>query len=40
MHFQPRPLDLTEDDLLKLLEDGVKEGVFSNKFREELKKIL
>ena len=39
-YFQPRPLDLTEDELLKLLADSVKEGVFSNKFREELKKIL
>lgn len=36
-HFQPRPLDLTEDELLKLLMDGINEGVFSKAFREKLK---
>ncbi|WP_144555458.1 hypothetical protein [Bacillus sp. X1(2014)] len=39
-HFQPRPLDLTERELLELLKDGVNKGVFSNKFKEELKNIL
>ncbi|ALC91470.1 hypothetical protein AM500_18000 [Bacillus sp. FJAT-18017] len=38
--FQPRPLDLTEEELLKVLEDGVANGVFSTSFRENLKKIL
>jgi hypothetical protein len=39
-HFQPRPLDLTEDELLELLKDCVNKGVFSNKFRENLKNNL
>jgi hypothetical protein len=38
--FQPRPLDITEDELLELFTDGVKEGVFSKEFRENLKKVL
>lgn len=39
-HFQPRPLDLTEEELLELLLDGVNKGVFSNNFRKVLKNIL
>lgn len=39
-YFQLRPLDLTEDELLKLLEAGVNKGVFSKRFREKLKEIL
>ncbi|MGF6950096.1 hypothetical protein QF028_002601 [Neobacillus sp. B4I6] len=38
--FIPRPLDLTEEELLELLKDGVNKGVFSKEFRENLKKIL
>lgn len=38
--FQPRPLDLTEKELLLLLKAGVKKGVFSQNFREKLKEIL
>ncbi|WHZ04956.1 hypothetical protein QNH48_10180 [Neobacillus sp. YX16] len=38
--FIPRPLDLTEEELLELLKDGVNKGVFSNKFRKSLKNIL
>jgi hypothetical protein len=36
----PRPLDLTEDELIELLKDGVNKGVFTNKFSERLKNIL
>jgi hypothetical protein len=39
-HFQPRPLDLTEDELLELLKDGVREGVFSEAFKANLKTFL
>ncbi|MFD0824340.1 hypothetical protein ACT8ZR_01545 [Neobacillus sp. M.A.Huq-85] len=39
-YFQPRPLDLTEDELFDLLKDGVNKGVFSEKFRENLKEVL
>jgi hypothetical protein len=38
--FIPRPLDLTEDELLLLLKDGLDKGVFSTKFRGNLKKFL
>lgn len=40
LRFQLRPLDLTEEELLELLKDGVKEGVFSDDFRHKLKKVL
>jgi hypothetical protein len=39
-HFQPRPLDLTEEELLELLKDGVNKEVFSKEFRESLKEVL
>ncbi|MEH7748248.1 hypothetical protein V7659_25025 [Neobacillus drentensis] len=39
-YFQPRPLDLTEDELFDLLKDGIDNGVFSEKFRGNLKKYL
>jgi hypothetical protein len=39
-YFLPRPLDLTEDDLLNLLKDGVNNEVFSSNFKENLKNIL
>ncbi|NYE08983.1 hypothetical protein F4694_005840 [Bacillus niacini] len=39
-HFQLRPLDLTEEELLELLKDGVNKGVFTSDFRKKLKEIL
>jgi CRISPR/Cas system-associated protein Cas5 (RAMP superfamily) len=39
-YFQPRPLDLTETELFELLKDGFNNGVFSDKFRGDLKKFL
>lgn len=38
--FIPRPLDLTEEELLELLKDGLNQGVFSNTFKENFKKLL
>ncbi|WP_043932495.1 hypothetical protein [Bacillus sp. EB01] len=38
--FQLRPLDLTEEELLIVLKDGISKGVFSDEFRENLKKVL
>ncbi|MDZ5472690.1 hypothetical protein SM124_13205 [Bacillus sp. 31A1R] len=38
--FQLRPLDLTEEELLLLFKDGLKEGVFSSEFRAKLKEQL
>ena len=35
-----RPLDLPEDDLLELIEKAIKEKLFSDKFINELKRIL
>lgn len=40
VYFQPRPLDITEDEFLELLKDGINKGVFTNKFIENLKNIL
>jgi hypothetical protein len=39
-YFQPRPLDLTEDELFELLVDGMREEVFSEKFKANLKMVL
>ncbi|PLR95751.1 hypothetical protein [Bacillus sp. T33-2] len=39
-HFQLRPLDLTEEELLEVFKDGLAKDVFSSRFREELKKLL
>jgi hypothetical protein len=39
-HFQPRPLDLTEGELLELLKDGMRQGVFSESFKKNLKTYL
>lgn len=36
----PRPLDLTERDLLALLRDAVAQGVFSKRFKSSLKRLL
>jgi hypothetical protein len=36
----PRPLDATEDQLLKLLRDSLRGGVFSEQFRRELRTLL
>jgi hypothetical protein len=35
-----RPLDLTEEELLKLFEDGLAKGVFTESFRTQLKTML
>jgi len=39
-HFQLRPLDLPEEELLVLLKKGLDNGVFSEEFRERLKEVL
>lgn len=36
----PRPLDLTEDALLTLLEKALREGVFSEQFLAKLRAML
>ena len=36
----PRPLDATEDQLLALLKNALLEGVFSERFLAELRKML
>lgn len=36
----PRPLDLPEDDLIKLIELSIKQNVFSKEFVGKLKAIL
>jgi hypothetical protein len=38
--MQPRPLDLSEESLLELFEDGVTNNVFTTSFREKLRDIL
>ncbi len=35
-----RPLDLTEDDLIKLIKESIKKNVFSNEFISNLRGIL
>ena len=35
-----RPLDLTEEDLLKLFAEAIKEDVFTDSFKNELSKLL
>lgn len=39
-HFQPRPLDLKEDDMISLIEQGMKKGVFSEEGLIRLQKIF
>jgi|GraSoiStandDraft_38_1057308.scaffolds.fasta_scaffold968720_1 hypothetical protein len=36
----PRPLDATEDELLTLLNNALQEGVFTERFVKELRKLL
>jgi hypothetical protein len=36
----PRPLDATEDQLLTLLTDSIQQGVFSERFLGELRRLL
>lgn len=36
----PRPLDATEDELLALLTNAFKEGVFTEQFEKQLRKLL
>ena len=38
--FMVRPLDLSENDLLSLMQNAVTEGVFTPEFRMRLKDIL
>jgi len=35
-----RPLDFSEEDLLKLFEEALKNGVFSDSFKYGLAKLL
>jgi hypothetical protein len=35
-----RPLDLTEDDLLTLMRNGIQAEVFTPEFRKKLKELL
>lgn len=35
-----RPLDLTEEDLLKLFANAIEEGVFTDSFKSDLAKLL
>ncbi|WP_125940046.1 hypothetical protein [Methylobacterium indicum] len=39
-HFQPRPLDVTEDELLPLIQEAIEKGVFSDNFLIALSSIL
>lgn len=39
-HFQPRPLDLEEDDMIALIAQGVKKGVFSKEGLKSLRIIF
>ncbi len=36
----PRPLDATEDQLLALLGNALQQGVFSEHFRAQLRRLL
>ncbi len=36
----PRPLDLNEEDLIRLLQNAVAVGVFTSNFRARLRDIL
>ena len=36
----PRPLDATEDQLLTLLKDSLQQGVFTKRFKVELRQLL
>lgn len=39
-HFQSRPLDLTESELLSVFKSALKNDVFSPEFIRDLKSIL
>lgn len=39
-HFQPRPLDLEEKDMIALIAQGVKKGVFTKEGLNSLRKIF
>ena len=36
----PRPLDVTEEELIQLISEGRSKGVFSKKFIDQLKEII
>lgn len=38
-NITPRPLDLSEDDLITLLRDAAAKGVFSDNFRSQLRTL-
>ena len=38
--FMTRPLDLPEADLLTMFQDAIDKGVFTEKFRKQLKEML
>jgi hypothetical protein len=38
-NITPRPLDLCEDDLIKLLRDAVARGVFTDNFISQLRTL-
>ena len=38
--MKPRPLDLSENDLLHLLKDAFSKDVFTPLFRESLRKLI
>jgi len=40
VRFIRTPLDLTEENWLKLIEAGIEEEVFSDKFIKELRELL
>lgn len=40
IRFVPRPLDLSEEDLLKLFKEAKDKKVFSNHFLNELRKLV
>jgi len=39
-HFVPRPMHATEEQLLNLLSEGIRAGVFTPAFRRKLKQLL
>ena len=38
--MMPRPLDLPESELLPLLQEAIRGGVFSDQFLSELREVL
>lgn len=38
--FVPRPLDLSEADLIELFRDAIANGVFNDDFKSQLRELL